>query len=246
MIWKRARSDAIGAGPRTRRGIQIGPRIRVGGTLGKIGQDIKIGTGKVLSNPIVEGGLGFINPALGAAAGGLGRALDTSGGSVGIGDIVKGAGIGGLAGMAGAGLKTGISGLLGGKGIDLGAILKGSGAPGVLQALGLAGPTGTGLGGSGIDIGNLANYGLGGAALVNAAKLQGQSSKYATDALDQAKQAYGEREGLRTAGRNTMLNPSAGINLGGLSQIAQRGNPFARGAAPPQVGGVQIGNMGAA
>jgi hypothetical protein len=93
MRIRRARSDAIAQSPRgERRGIQIGPRIRVGGTLGKIGQKVKIGAGKVLANPVVDTALAFVpgvGPGVAAGARALGTALDTSHGSVGLGTIAK-------------------------------------------------------------------------------------------------------------------------------------------------------------
>jgi len=123
----RARSHVVATSPRgeTRR-FQIGPRIRVGGTLGKIGQNIKIGAGKVASNPIVQGIAGAtLGPGAAAAIGGLGKVLDTSHGSVGVGDIAGGAIKGGAAGYAGSKLgsavKSGIGslpGALGSSGSD--------------------------------------------------------------------------------------------------------------------------------
>lgn len=97
-----------------RRHFQIGPRIRVGGTLGKIGQDVKIAAGKALSNPIVDGALTFIpgvGPVLAGAAGAAGKALDTSGGGLhGVGgalDLAGGAASGYAAGKVGTALKAG-------------------------------------------------------------------------------------------------------------------------------------------
>jgi hypothetical protein len=90
---RRARSDLVTPSPRgDHRGIQIGPRIRIGGSVGKVGQKIKIGAGKVLGNPLVDTALAFVpgvGPGLAAGARGLGTALDTSNGSVGLGTIAK-------------------------------------------------------------------------------------------------------------------------------------------------------------
>ena len=63
-----------------RRGFQIGPKIRVGGTLGKLGQGLKEGVGKAakLAAPIAS----FINPGLGAALSAGGHILDTSDGGI--------------------------------------------------------------------------------------------------------------------------------------------------------------------
>lgn len=47
---RRARSDAQGSGPARRRGIQIGPRIRVGGSVGKAGQNVKKAVGKAVKD----------------------------------------------------------------------------------------------------------------------------------------------------------------------------------------------------
>lgn len=70
--------------------MQIGPRIRIGGSVGKVGQKLKIGAGKVLSKsaPLVS----FINPAWGAAAGAVGDALDTTDGRFDIGRAAMNAG----------------------------------------------------------------------------------------------------------------------------------------------------------
>jgi hypothetical protein len=109
------------------RGIQIGPRIRVGGTVGKIGQSIKEGVGKVakVAAPVVS----MFNPALGAVVGGAGTVLDTSGGGVGVGDILKSGvanyGIGRVA--QAAGLSDRARGLLGSLGIGGGDSSDGSG-----------------------------------------------------------------------------------------------------------------------
>ena len=58
--------------------MQIGPRIRVGGTLGKIGQKAKIGVGK-LAQPVGKV-VGVFNPALGTAISTAGDILDTTDG----------------------------------------------------------------------------------------------------------------------------------------------------------------------
>lgn len=67
--------------------MQIGPRIRVGGSVGKMGQKLKVGAGKLASKaaPIVS----FINPALGTALGVAGDALDTTDGKFNVGNAVK-------------------------------------------------------------------------------------------------------------------------------------------------------------
>jgi hypothetical protein len=116
---RRSRSDRLAASSRgERRGFQIGPKIRIGGTIGKIGQDIKEGAGKVLSNPLVDTALAFVpgvGPGLAAGARGLGTALDTSNGSVGLGDILKNTaeqyGIGKVATSLPGLVKSGASGI---------------------------------------------------------------------------------------------------------------------------------------
>lgn len=85
-------------------GIQIGPRIRIGGSIGKFGQNLKVGAGKLLKT--VAPAASFI-PGVGPlAAAGLaaaGTAMDTSKGRVGLGDIagagVKSYGVGRAAGL---------------------------------------------------------------------------------------------------------------------------------------------------
>lgn len=103
----RARSHQLGHRANDRRGIQIGPRIRIGGSVGKLGQKAKLATGKVLSNKIVQGVVGAtLGPWAAAAAGGLGKALDTSEGRVGLSDLAKGTAVGGVSGLAGMGVKN--------------------------------------------------------------------------------------------------------------------------------------------
>jgi hypothetical protein len=74
----------------SRRGWQIGPRIRVGGTLGAIGEGVKQNLGQVAKIAAVP--VSFVNPALGAALAVGGRALHTNEGAAGVGDLV-GAGV---------------------------------------------------------------------------------------------------------------------------------------------------------
>lgn len=63
--------------------MQIGPRIRVGGTAGKIGQKLKIGAGKV-AQPLGKV-VSLVNPGLGTAISTVGDALDTTDGKFNIG-----------------------------------------------------------------------------------------------------------------------------------------------------------------
>lgn len=69
--------------------MQIGPRIRVGGTLGKIGQQAKIGVGK-LAQPIGQA-VSLVNPALGTAISTAGDVLDTTDGKFSVGKAAKNA-----------------------------------------------------------------------------------------------------------------------------------------------------------
>lgn len=71
--------------------MQIGPRIRVGGTLGKIGQKAKIGVGK-LAQPVGKV-VSVFNPALGTAISTAGDILDTSDGKFNFGNAAKNAAI---------------------------------------------------------------------------------------------------------------------------------------------------------
>lgn len=234
MRTYRARSDAMSKGVRgERRGIQIGPKIRVGGTLGKVGQDLKIGAGKVASNPWVQGIAGAtLGPGAAAAIGALGKTLDTSHGSVGLGDIAKG----GVQGYGAGKLGQTVGGLAKG-GLSLGKVgglVTGGGADGQgnFGALGdAAGKLGGGLGlGSLGGGGNLVDMGLGGLAAANAAHLQGQSDQYAHNALDTANQSYDARAPLRLAGVEGMLHPEAGnaAKLAGVKANTGVGNVFAK------------------
>lgn len=85
-------------------GIQIGPRIRVGGSLGRAGQNLKIGVGKVAN----VGGkvVSLFNPALGTMISAAGDVLDTSDGKFDFGRAAKNAvlqyGVGKVANVAGS------------------------------------------------------------------------------------------------------------------------------------------------
>lgn len=60
---------------------QFGPKIRIGGTLGRAGQKLKIGAGKLLSSPVGQIAAGLLfGPAGAAGAGALGDVLDTTDG----------------------------------------------------------------------------------------------------------------------------------------------------------------------
>ena len=80
--------------------MQIGPRIRIGGSLGKAGNKLKRGVRDVASNPFVQGGLGFLTggATIPLLAGALGGGLKEK---AGLGDVLGGAGQGFAAGSAG-------------------------------------------------------------------------------------------------------------------------------------------------
>lgn len=99
--------------------MQIGPRIRIGGSVGKIGQKVKIGVGKVAQKaaPIVS----IFNPALGAAVGAAGDVLDTSEGGFSFKKAALDAGRNYAIGKVAGGLKSGVSALRSGQGIGAAA-----------------------------------------------------------------------------------------------------------------------------
>jgi len=236
----RARSDVMGERP-IRRGIQIGPRIRVGGTLGKIGQNLKIGAGKVLKNPIVSGLSTFIpgvGPGIAALSNALGTALDTSGGSVSPLDVLLGAGKGYAAGKLaeaipgiwkGAGSILGSDQSIGGKINDLTKLIPG--VSGLEKYLG-----GGGGGGGGNDlaslIGTVGTLGLGAANLANAQTLGKQSMDYAKRAVEGREQNFADRLSLRNAGMQGMLNPRI-MDISGLLQHSGPYTPSLPGLGKP-------------
>lgn len=109
--------------------MQIGPRIRIRGSLGKLGDKAKKVVQKVASNPLAQAGLGFLTggATIPLLAGTLGGALKEH---AGIGDVVKGAAQGGLAGQGGASAKS----LLRGRGLLGGAKSAVSSAPSTTTA----------------------------------------------------------------------------------------------------------------
>ena len=153
---RRGRHDVVATSSRgERRGFQIGPRIRIGGTVGKIGQNVKntvthaatdIGhtVGSVASNPWVQGlteaalmasGVGAPAAAAIMAAEKGGGALLKKGGN--IGDAVKGGVTGAAMGYGGAkvggllrsslgiGSQVPLSGAMGGGGGAAGDVIGG-------------------------------------------------------------------------------------------------------------------------
>lgn len=223
----RARGTSGGSLRRSdRRGFQIGPRIRVGGSIGKAGQKLKEGAGKVLSNKYVDMGLSLIpgvGPGLAAAANATGHVLDTSNGGIhSAGDLGR---IALDAGTVYAGSKAlgsaknafstgGIKEL--GKKVAVGGVKKltgGGGAQGgadggrssVLDALLLGGTVAAST-----------------ADKLRQQKMQDQARDYATG-------SYDARAGLRSKGIADMLNPTKAD----LSDVfASQGNPYARPLSP--------------
>ena len=224
---RRARSDWRTTGDRgERRGFQIGPKIRIGGTLGHIGQQAKLGLGKVEKAiaPAVAMIPG-IGPLVAAGLNVNGNMLDTSNGGIHtIGDVGKIAGSTALdllpAGLGKVGsLAQSIPGVQGiGNALgsipgasQIGGALKSAAGSGIGQALsGLAGDAGSFLTGNG------GMNALGVAQGINAARLQQKSNQYATNAMGDVNASYNERAPLRAQALNVL--PSA---------IAA--NPFARG-----------------
>lgn len=247
----RSRSDTVAHGARGEfRAMQIGPRIRVRGTLGKIGQQAKIGLGQIASNPIVTGATGaFFGPGAAALLGGVGHALDTSHGSVGLGDIAKGSAIGYGTGQLGSALKTGASALLkggatqavnslnnprldaNGMPVDEGPAGGGGGFLDKLKGAltGALTGGGGGLGGALGSIGgflsnNKDNLLMGGAlaaSIADANRARGLQEK----GLNYATDAYDQRAPLRAQAMSALQNPQQ-TNL--ASTFATRGNnPYA-------------------
>lgn len=224
-------------------GFQIGPKIRVGGTLGKIGQNVKIATGKALSNPIVDAALNFVpgvGPGLAAGLATAGKALDTSHGSVSLGSLAKTGGASYLGGkllshIPGADkLKSTLGGLPGVSAVT--DFLHGHANPQV-------GPDGQPLApGSGDQMGDtgspgavqgimdfLKNHGdalLGAAGTVNAGIQQGKASGLMQEAKDQALRSYDTRAPLRTGGVTAMTNVLAN------NPYAQKPQPGAGSVTP--------------
>jgi predicted phage tail protein len=135
-----------------RRGFQIGPKIRIGGTVGKIGQSVKEGVGKVAKVAALP--VSFFNPAIGAALAAGGKALDTTDGGSSLGDLaLAGAKTYGMGKVAGP-LVRAIPGM-GSIGDKLGGLAKA--LPGVGSIMGSGGgmtgaPSSSGIPGDGVYI----------------------------------------------------------------------------------------------
>jgi len=164
--------------------------------------------------------VGSIVPGVGTALGaGLGQGLGALGSGKGVGTAAgQGAAAYGGAKVLGSVLGGGNSEGGSGGGLDLSGLL------------GKLGPSVAGLlphnASGGIDLGALVNPALGGAAMLNAANLQKQSTDYANNAMNTVNQSYDSRAPLRTQGLAGLQNPGAGIDLSGLKRISAR-NSFA-------------------
>lgn len=186
--------------------------------------------------------IGSVIPGVGTAIGaGLGQGI----GALGSGkSLPVAAGQGVVAGTAAKALPIAgkaIGGLLGGGG-SAGGDVAGGDDPSSDNPDGGGGFDLGDLGGGIVDI--LKKYGptaLEGLNIYNSAQRQGQSDKYAQDAINGATERFNKQEPLRVAGQAGLLNPSAGTpDLSNIRQIstAGSGNPFAKalpvaGAAAP-------------
>lgn len=238
-------------------GFQIGPKIRVGGTLGKIGQDIKTGVGKVAK--AVAPAVAFI-PGIGEVAAPLleagGNILDTTNGGIhNIGDVGRIAGESALMALPGAtGLASKLAG--GATGLDAlptelknlagdanGLLTKIPGVQGLESMFGGSGGAGntlmSGLGkifGSGGGAGFLGGSGGGLdnalllASIAQEAAQKQRQQNLQDSGLNYATSAYDSTAPLRTAGMAKLLNPTY-TNLSSI--FADPANPFARPAVNP-------------
>lgn len=231
--------------------MQIGPRIRVGGSIGKGAQKLKENVGKVASNPWVQAGLGALtmNPLLVAGAAAAGRAADTTKGRVGLGDLAKAGMKGGVAGYAGSavgGLTRGAMALHAGTGAGYGTIAGEMGKAAGKKLLGGGGAVLSGakklLAGGGTD--DDGHFGLAGDL---AGKLTGGDhggildklllgAGVATSAIDRKHQqdaqnraaqyatdSYDSRAGLREKGLDQAMHNSS-PDLSGV--FSDSGNPY--------------------
>lgn len=191
--------------------MQIGPRIRVGGTLGKIGQEAKIGAGKVLSNKYVDAGLALIpgvGPGISAAANAAGHVLDTSNGGIHtLGDVGHMALDAGEAYLGGKGanmirdavVKNGLRGA-----VSSGVSRLRSAPSAVLNTATGGGSASGGAGGGGLmdrfrSIGGLLNTGLNLANTAEGVYSGYQGSKLRGQMLDQANKEAAQNAALRAS-----------------------------------------------
>lgn len=201
--------------------MQIGPRIRVGGSVGHAGQQIKLGTGKVLSNKYVDMGLSLIpgvGPGIAAAANVAGRVLDTSKGGIhSVGDVANIAKDAGMVYAGGRALGA-AKGAIAQHGVK--DALKGAVTSGLSKAKQLTSGGGASDGGGGSGL--LDKLLLGGGVVASAMDrkrhqdMQDRASHYATD-------SYDSRAGLREKGTAGALN-NAAPNLS--STFSDPGNAY--------------------
>lgn len=229
---ERARRDAISRAPLGVRGIQIGPRIRIGGTVGKIGEEIK----KVIPSPAALTGY--------ALGGGVGQLVGSAANGTLGEDAAKGA--------RNAALVLPVANSFGSSGGGTSAPSGADGSDNPLDPSNFP-ATGSSTGGSsGVldEIGGfLKQYGgdiVGGIAafakkygttaleaynIYEAAQRQAKAEGIANDAIKTATKQYADKAPLRTAGQSGMLNPSANTpdlsNIRNLSTVGS-GNPFAK------------------
>lgn len=232
---QRWRSAQVGARGNDARGFQIGPRIRIGGSVGNAAQKLKEGTGKVLSNKYVGMGLSLVpgvGPGLAAAANMAGHAMDTSDGGINdwgdIGTMAKDAAMVYGGGKALGGVKS----LLGSKvpiGEKLkGLVMRGGGSDGKGN-WGVAGDLAGKLGGDDGLLDSLVGHGKdivgglgGGQGLVDKTLLAGAVAAAAADRqkqsqmIDEAKgyatKSYNDRAPLRTRALAAFADPSSAAN----------------------------------
>lgn len=259
MRTQRARSDAVARSDRGEvRHWQIGPKIRIGGTVGKIGEKIKsnlpflmapAGLGATIQGEVIKHGTdptkvaeGFVDdlktgaknvPGVVGAVGSGVFGKDTVTGGNPIPNAPAGGddptGMGDPSGADGA-IPSGSKGT----GQDWLDILKSFGGDAVKAAAAFASKYGA----TALEIANIAN----------AAHRQGEADKYGKAALAGTEQRFADKAGLRSSGIAGMQNPGTGADLSNLKAIAnaprdpsklaniagpQSGNPFA-GAVPPR------------
>lgn len=220
--------------PNGRRGFQIGPKIRIGGSVGHLAQEAKIGTGKVLSNKLVDMGLSLIpgvGPGIATAANAAGHVLDTSGGGIhtlhDLGGVAKDAaltyaGSKALGAAKGAIVKDGVFGaakkLVTGGGSDgEGSFGEAGDLAGTLvdhgkQLLGLGGGGSSGGGGNGGMFSNLANDALMAGAVAQTAADRQKQAQMLDEAKGYAVRSYDARSPLRTQALAALTDPTSAAN----------------------------------
>ena len=191
----------------------------MGGTLGKIGQNFKIGLGKV--EKAVAPAVGFIpgfGPIAAAALEANGNILDTSNGGINswgdVGNVAKGSAMAALPSAAGpllGKLGSTVSSIPGVQGIE-NAVGNIPGVSSIGDALKAAISGGSG-GGGGVTglldfLGQHKDLLLGGAQALNAANLQQKAGNYANQAVQSATEPWNQRAPLRAQGVTAMLNAS--------------------------------------